>query len=128
MSKKQIVSSSDPEFTNEELSKFDFAQLLTYALCLYMSGTIGDIFNMRKLLTIAYIGMGISFIVTGLGGFYDIQSKAYFYIDFIMIGGFASILWPTYISIMANWFPKKNRGFLVGLWATCPNVGNIIGI
>jgi OPA family glycerol-3-phosphate transporter-like MFS transporter 3 len=29
---------------------------------------------------------------------------------------------------MANWFPKKNRGFLVGLWATCPNVGNIIGM
>ena len=29
---------------------------------------------------------------------------------------------------MGNWFPRKHRGFLVGLWATGPNVGNIIGI
>jgi sugar phosphate permease len=29
---------------------------------------------------------------------------------------------------MGNWFPKKNRGFIVGLWATCNNFGNILGI
>ena len=29
---------------------------------------------------------------------------------------------------MGNWFPKKNRGFIVGLWATCNNFGNIAGI
>jgi sugar phosphate permease len=28
---------------------------------------------------------------------------------------------------MSNWFPKKNRGFLVGLWSSCGNLGNIIG-
>lgn len=35
---------------------------------------------------------------------------------------------PTLISIMGRWFPKKNRGALVGLWSTCNNVGHIIGI
>lgn len=25
---------------------------------------------------------------------------------------------------MSNWFPKKNRGFLVGLWSTSSSVGN----
>lgn len=29
---------------------------------------------------------------------------------------------------MSNWFPRKFRGFLIGLWATSPNVGNIIGV
>ena len=29
---------------------------------------------------------------------------------------------------MGNWFPKKNRGFIVGLWATCNTFGNIAGI
>lgn len=32
------------------------------------------------------------------------------------------------IAIMGSWFPKKNRGFIVGLWATCNNFGNIAGI
>ena len=29
---------------------------------------------------------------------------------------------------MSNWFPKKNRGALVGFWATANNFGNIVGI
>lgn len=29
---------------------------------------------------------------------------------------------------MGQWFPKKNRGLIVGFWATCNNVGNILGI
>jgi sugar phosphate permease len=29
--------------------------------------------------------------------------------------------------IIGNWFPKKGRGFLVGCWASCANVGDIIG-
>ena len=32
------------------------------------------------------------------------------------------------IGIMGSWFPKKNRGFLVSMWATCNNFGNIAGI
>jgi sugar phosphate permease len=32
------------------------------------------------------------------------------------------------IALMGSWFPKKNRGFIVGLWATCNNFGNIAGI
>lgn len=55
-------------------------------------------------------------------------SQAYFYFVQIFIGIFNAFLLPCFISIMANWFPKKNRGFIVGLWATCNNFGNIAGI
>lgn len=41
---------------------------------------------------------------------------------------FNSVMPPTMISIMSNWFPKKNRGLIVGFWATCNNIGNIVGI
>lgn len=41
---------------------------------------------------------------------------------------FNSIMFPTCVSILANWFTKERRGFAVGLWATCNNVGNIVGI
>ena len=29
---------------------------------------------------------------------------------------------------MGRWFPRKNRGVLVGIWSTTNNIGHIIGI
>jgi MFS family permease len=55
-------------------------------------------------------------------------SQPYFYFVQIFIGIFNAFLLPCMIDIMGNWFPKKNRGFIVGLWATCNNFGNILGI
>jgi sugar phosphate permease len=28
---------------------------------------------------------------------------------------------------MGAWFARSNRGFVIGLWSSCANVGNIIG-
>ena len=61
-------------------------------------------------------------------GFYDITNQAYFYVILSFIGIFNAFLLPCFISINGNWFPKKTRGFIVGLWATCNNFGNIVGI
>ena len=61
-------------------------------------------------------------------GFYDITNQAYFYVILSFIGIFNAFLFPCFISINGNWFPKKTRGFIVGLWATCNNFGNIVGI
>lgn len=72
--------------------------------------------------------MTVFFLLLSLAGFYDMTSQAYFYFVQIFIGIFNAFLLPCFISIMANWFPKKNRGFIVGLWATCNNFGNIAGI
>ena len=45
-----------------------------------------------------------------------------------LVGLSNSFITPTFIAIMGRWFPKKNRGVLVGIWSTCNNVGHIIGI
>lgn len=29
--------------------------------------------------------------------------------------------------LICNWFPRQGRGFLIGLWASNPSVGDIIG-
>jgi len=96
-----------------------------------MSGVIGDSFDQRKVLTMAYIGLGISFFALGLPGFWDMsQGFLYYYFIAVMIliGALNALLWPSFISILGHWFPKKTRGFLAGLWSTCNNSGNIIGI
>lgn len=47
---------------------------------------------------------------------------------FFLIGLFSSLVWPTMIHMLGNWYSKANRGLIIGAWATCANIGNIIGI
>ena len=72
--------------------------------------------------------MAVFFFLLSASGFFGISNKGYLYFVQIFIGIFNAFLLPCMISIMGNWFPKKNRGVLVGLWATCNNFGNILGI
>lgn len=95
---------------------------------MYASGILGDKYNQRIVLTIAYAVLAMAFLMLGLAGVFDITNQAYFYCVSILIGAFNSTLPPTFIGIMSHWFPKKNRGLIVGFWATCNNFGNIVGI
>jgi len=79
-------------------------------------------------LTIAYSVLAVFFLLQGLAGVFEITNQGYFYFVAIVIGAFNSVLPPTFIGIMGYWFPKKNRGLIVGFWATCNNFGNIVGI
>jgi MFS family permease len=79
-------------------------------------------------LTLAFSGLTIFYALLSLPGFLNLTNQAYFYFVQIFIGIFNAFLLPCMIGIMGNWFPKKNRGIIVGLWATCNNFGNIVGI
>ena len=95
---------------------------------MYVGGILGDEYNQRLVLTVAYVVLSIAYFLQGLAGILGITAQAYFYFVSILIGSFNSILPPTFIGIMGHWFPKKNRGLIVGFWATCNNFGNIVGI
>ena len=110
------------------MSKFDFAQLLAYAICMYASGILGDRFDQRKIIAFGYCGLSVCFMLQAIGGFYHVTSHSFYYIVFIFIGLFNSLMFPNFISVLGNWFTKKHRGLIIGMWATCNNMGNIIGI
>jgi sugar phosphate permease len=110
------------------LSNFDTAQLFFYAFFLYVCGVLGDSYNQRYVLSTAFFFLAIFFALLSFPGFFNWTSHPYYYFVQIFIGIFNSFLLPCMISIMGNWFPKKNRGFIVGMWATCNNFGNIAGI
>jgi sugar phosphate permease len=42
-------------------------------------------------------------------------------------GTLQSFSWACNFGILCNWFPRKGRGIVIGVWATCCNVGDIIG-
>ena len=64
----------------------------------------------------------------GITCIYNYYNVYVFGLCFIVIGSTQSIVFPTLVSIVGAWFPKKGRGFITGLWGTCSNSGNIIGI
>ena len=110
------------------LSEFDTIQLFTYAIALYLGGVVGDIVDLRKLVSAAFLGVSFAFLLLGLGGQCRVESLFYYYVTFFLIGLFSSILWPSNIHMLGNWFSRKNRGLIIGAWATCANIGNILGI
>jgi sugar phosphate permease len=127
MSKPEITT-AHPEYTPDVLATFDTADLLAYAIFLYINGVLGEVYDQRKLLTIAYINLSIVYVMLGIPGFFGWYHRAWFYAAQIFLGINNAFLFPCCIAIMGNWFPKQNRGFFVGLWATCNNTGNILGI
>ena len=38
-----------------------------------------------------------------------------------------SFAWAVNFGILSNWFPRKGRGIIIGIWATNPSVGDIFG-
>ena len=35
--------------------------------------------------------------------------------------------WPGVVAVIGNWFGKKRRGLLLGVWNSHTSVGNILG-
>ena len=44
------------------------------------------------------------------------------------IGAVQSIDFPCFIGTMGAWTSRSSRGTISGIWATCSNVGNIVGL
>ena len=110
------------------MSIFDTILLFTYSIALFIGGVVGDIFDIRKILTVSFACLSFAYFLLALGGQKQIESLGFYYFVFFLIGLFSSIMWPTMIHMLGNWYSKKNRGLIIGAWATCANIGNIIGI
>lgn len=128
MSKKSILKEDAYVIDEETLSRFDSTFLFTYSVLIFLGGILGDRWNIRKLLASVYLLLSLSYSILGAGGYFEIKETAYFYTVFIIIGSFSAFLWPPIIHILGNWYSKKNRGLILGLWATSANIGNILGI
>ncbi|CAE1327845.1 SLC37A3 [Acanthosepion pharaonis] len=110
------------------LGYLDTGFMLAYSLGLFYSGSLGDKFSLKKVLSFGMITSGI--VVYFFGSFTEFKHYYYpsLYVVLIVLNGFCqSVGWPTVIAIMGNWFGKTSRGFILGLWSSCASVGNILG-
>jgi len=110
------------------LGELDAIFLAAYSVGMFISGVLGDRFNLRLVLFGGIMVTSLSMFCFGvLSEWFHIYSKIW-YIVFYSINGLAqSTGWPTIIAIMSNWFGKSSRGLIFGVWSSCISIGNIIG-
>ena len=122
MSKTDLLD-KDKGMDNAFFGRLDFTLFLAYSICQFLSASIADTFDKNKVLTISYGIQAMCFLSLGFKG----DSQLLFYLAFIVVGMTQSIVFPCLVSIIGSWFSKKTRGAITGSWATCTNIGNIIG-
>lgn len=117
-------SSEDAEF----LGVLDAAFMISYALGLYISGMLGDRFNLRLVLSFGMTTSAVCVFVFGaLFEWLHYYNKYMYVVIWVLNGLLQSTGWPAVVAVMGNWFGMSSRGFVLGLWSACASVGNIIG-
>lgn len=110
------------------LGTLDALFMMFYAVALVFWGYIGDRYNPLNVVVLGMLGSGFSLVLFGAIPFYThFYSIPYYVLLYAIFGIFQAAGWPNEVTIMANWFTKNNRGFIMGFWAACQPVGNIIG-
>ncbi|KAJ7520508.1 hypothetical protein O6H91_19G008500 [Diphasiastrum complanatum] len=112
---------------NARLGEIDVAFLAFYAFGMYFAGHLGDRVNLRLFLTLGMVGSGAFVCLFGMGYWWDIHVLWYFLFVQMMAGLFQATGWPSVVAIIGNWFGKRKRGLIMGIWNAHTSVGNIVG-
>ncbi|KAL0854670.1 hypothetical protein Bca101_059822 [Brassica carinata] len=109
------------------LGQIDLAFLSVYAVGMFVAGHLGDRLDLRTFLTIGMIGTGVFTALFGVAFWANIHSFYYFLAIQTLAGWFQSIGWPCVVAVLGNWFDKKRRGVIMGVWSAHTSIGNIVG-
>ncbi|KAA3460291.1 Major facilitator superfamily protein isoform 1 [Gossypium australe] len=110
-----------------KLGEIDVAFLACYSSGMYVAGHLGDTLDLRLFLTTGMIGSGIFVGLFGMGYFWNIH-VFWFYLSMQMVAGlFQATGWPSVVAVVGNWFGKRKRGLIMGIWNAHTSVGNISG-
>ncbi|XWS62050.1 hypothetical protein CRYUN_Cryun07bG0177700 [Craigia yunnanensis] len=110
-----------------KLGEIDVAFLACYSLGMYVAGHLGDTLDLRLFLTAGMIGSGIFLGLFGMGYFWNVHVFSFYLVMQLVAGLFQATGWPSVMAVMGNWFGKRKRGLLMGVWNAHTSVGNISG-
>ena len=108
------------------LNTIHLAHLGTAYLIFYMVGQYSSAYFGRKTgpKYLLILGMGISLLCNIVFG---ISNSYWTMILFLSLNGLAQGTgWPGSIGSLAYWFKRKKRGSILGIWATCYQVGSVV--
>lgn len=117
----------DGEDGPSKLGEIDVAFLACYSMGMYVAGHLGDRLDLRLFLTTGMIGSGIFVALFGMGYFWNIHAFGFFLLMQMVAGLFQATGWPSVVAVIGNWFGKRKRGLIMGIWNAHTSVGNITG-
>ncbi|CAD6193484.1 unnamed protein product [Caenorhabditis auriculariae] len=110
------------------LGSLDAMFMAAYASALFFWGWLGDRLNPKWVIAAGMFGSAITLTLFGsFPKWFDFYSVSFYSFTYVAFGLVQACGWPSEVAIMANWFGKGNRGFVMGVWASCQPVGNIFG-
>jgi sugar phosphate permease len=109
------------DLTTGDLGDLGMGYLIAYTLGQFMSAGIGPRFGPKLLLL---VGMALSIICNIAFGF---ANNYWTLFVFLALNGFAQATgWPSVIGALAQWTVRSERGWLLGLWGTCYQLGGVM--
>jgi len=113
------------------LSQMDTAFMLTYAIGTFISGRLGDIYPQNIIIAIGLIGSTACLVFILYLDFIGVVLWSHsmgfflFVLAQLLHGFFQSTGVPVNTAVMGNWFSKKGRGCIFGLWSSHQFLGDI---
>ncbi len=120
----KIGIGSDPNISmsSEEMGLIDGIYLTAYAVGQFVWGALGDKVGTRRIVLLGLLGsitagfaMGVSSMVLAFGVFALLQGLS------------QSTGWAPLAKNITNWFSLRERGVVMGWWATNYTIGGLIG-
>lgn len=107
-------------FDAQQLGWIGFAYLCAYTVGQFVAGALGQRIGSRRLLL---GGMAVS--VLAAIGFGAVEALTAFSLLMVANGIAQATGWSGTVGNMANWFARRERGTVMGVWATCYQVGGV---
>ena len=109
------------QWNNQNFAEIVIAFRVAYSIGQTVSGRLIDRIGTRKGLTITVIWYSIAAMLTSLAG--GLRSFAFFR---FLLGAGESANWPAATKAVAEWFPKKERGWAVALFDSGSSIGGAV--
>jgi ACS family hexuronate transporter-like MFS transporter len=109
------------QWNNQNFAFIVIAFRVAYSVGQTVSGRLIDRIGTRKGLTITVIWYSIAAMLTSLAG--GLRSFAFFR---FLLGAGESANWPAATKAVAEWFPKRERGWAVALFDSGSSIGGAV--
>lgn len=107
-------------FDAEHLAMIGVAYLLAYTVGQFIAGWLGDRIGPRVVLL---TGMAVTIVTNALFG---LSSSFGAFAGFMVLNGLAQATgWSANVGAMAPWFTRRERGTVMGFWATNFQAGGV---
>ncbi len=103
------------------LAWIDTSYLVAYAVGQFTAGLVCDRVGSRRLLGVGMLGVAAASVFFGFG-----STAAVFAVAFSLNGLLQATGWPGAVKAMTSMYVAGERGTVMGLWATCYQVGGFV--